>query len=276
MKRQHRNLLFCLLSFLLVTQCSFAQEVGKADTEKSLRVQLERTNFYLGEPIYADFEFTFPSTNEIPKISNVAVVKVTYNGKTREFRGLTIYVSTGAPQLLPSKNLKDLTNPVFGPAKPTDAKSLNSGMAVTEYTSLKSVEEINRVEEFFPQPGKYSIQFEVQGTKSDKIDLIIKEPEGLDKQAFDFLKKYDNALSFDWVWKESDGTTLLESFVSSFSASVYSESAIRYLGYLYKAKGDLDKAETEFEKIQFSTHKFVADEAVEAISEIKQQRAKSK
>jgi hypothetical protein len=128
----------------------------------------------------------------------------------------------------------------------------------------------------FPAPGRYRVQFVIHDSNggrgqisSDVIEIAVGTPEGINKAAMNFLKNYENPTTFYWAWKEKDGLALLERFINDYSTSVYGESAIRYLGSLYLARGDLDKAAMAFRRIQTSSNNVIAAEALKSLSEIK-------
>ena len=103
---------------------------------------------------------------------------------------------------------------------------------------------------------------------SNAIELQILEPIGTDKEALEFLRKHENPLSFDWVFKDKDGDASLEDFVNRFGNSVYGETAISHLANLYLARNKADKAKVEFEKLKSSKNRILAKEANKALAEI--------
>jgi hypothetical protein len=259
--------IFVVLNILTFVLCVHLQFSRSGINGKSLEVQLDKTHYKMGEPIYADFKVTFDSSEKAPKVSQATVVTITRNNTKKEFLGLTTHATTGAPQSLPNNKPELFLSP--GIVVSQGASYESEVTKLQEFSLVESTEEINRVVEFFPYPGTYQMQFELGGLKSDEIEVNIDQPEGKDKAAYSILRKFDEPLSFDWVWKRNDGQLLLERFVAEYGDTVYGESATRYLAYLYQAKNELDKAQSEFEKIQFSAHKPIADAALQALAEIK-------
>jgi hypothetical protein len=99
----------------------------------------------------------------------------------------------------------------------------------------------------FPQPGSYQIQAvmrdgrEKQQIKSNLLIIHVREPSGLDLQAFDYLKHRTNP-SYFFSGLEADKTQpqLLE-FVSTFRDSSYGDYAALVLGDLYFARKDYQR-----------------------------------
>lgn len=270
-----------MFSLITLVQPFEAQEQNKVEDERTLDVQLEKSNYILLEPIYAKFKVTLPSTDIVPKISEALSIRVSFKGKTKQFRGITLNViSSGDPQPLPKIDNGELLGLIPGVTSSKDTK-ISSKQVVTEkdtfaerkHLSYEKEEIIDRVGDFFPEPGNYQIQFVLNGAKSNTIDITIEEPLGINKEAFDFLNKYEDAMSFYWIWKEKDGISLLETFVNKYGESVYGESAISFLGNVYLAKGEIDKAKAEFEKIKSSENAIVAKEANKSLADIARRRA---
>ena len=254
--------LICLLavtiiSLFAIAQPSEAQEKSKDSLKRILQVKFEKSKYILLEPILAKFKLTIPSTDSIPGISKGILVKINFEGRIHEFRGLTSLITQGVPQPLPIRN----------PIK----KDTNIEPKYYDYSEEKI---IDRVGEFFPEPGNYKIQFFLIHPNSQTIvpsnviEVTIEKPTNINNEAFNYLNKYENAMSFYWVWEEKNGLVLLEEFVSKYGQSVYGEYAIDYLGKVYLAKGELDKAQVEFEKILSSNNKYIAENAKKSLADI--------
>jgi hypothetical protein len=255
-----------------------AQETVKDDFDRTLHVELDKSSYVMLEPMLAKFNLTLPSADRSPRILKSISVKITYNGRTRQFQGLTLITTQGEPQPLPAGNHDGLLNN-------GELDSLRKGNSNVQPTNVEikshdfdEEEIIDRVGEFFPNPGKYQIQFLLhyptgKVIPSNVIEITVEEPSGIDKEAFDFLNKYENAISFFWVWKEKNGEALLAEFVNKYGGSLYGESAISYLGNVYLAKVDLDKAKAEFEKIKASENSTIARNATNSLTDIAKRKA---
>ncbi|HEX8737110.1 MAG TPA: hypothetical protein VF721_17395 [Pyrinomonadaceae bacterium] len=241
--------LVCLLVLAIFSLCAFsqsskAQEKSKDGFERTLKVELEKSKYTLLEPIPAQFKLKIPSTDATPKIVRGISIRINFKGQTREFTGLTSNISMGEPQPLPGRNIA--------------GQNTNNELKYYDYAEEEIIE---RAAEFFPEPGNYKIQFFLYGFKgiaSNAIDIIIEEPTGINREALNFLNKYENPLSFQWIFTEKDGIAQLENFVNKYAESVYGEYAIYQLGLTYFNRGKFDKAKIEFEKLRNSKNKIIA------------------
>lgn len=228
----------------------------------SFEVNINKRTIFRFEPVFAEFKATLPFGDEKPSFARETSVKVTFQGETKDFGLLS---QSEMPQRLPAP--KEV--PLLG-SRSTDAHSVND--------TYCGVESLERVEEFFPVSGVYQIQFLLHASSGtmvcDPIEITVTDPSGgVDKHAFDMLKKYEQPMSFSWVWKEKNGLSLLENFVEKYGDSVYGEMAIRYLANVYKAKDELDKAQMEFEKIKSSENSIIAKEANSSLADISKRKA---
>lgn len=244
MKKIISLLVLTIVNLLALTQSFEAQEKSKDNFTRTLEVRLEKSNYVLFEPLFAKFKYTHPSTDGIPCILQTAMMKVNFQGTVREFPSLS--TSQGCPQALPSRN------------------------KMPEYITREEEGSLAGVESFFPQPGNYKIQFFLYGATSELIDVTIEEPAGIDREALNFLNKYENPLSFYWVFTEKDGITQLQTFVNKFSESAYGEIAAYQLGLTYFNKGEFDKAKIEFEKLRNGKNKFIARNAVNSLRDVEE------
>lgn len=254
-KRSYVSICLILMAFIVFVYDAKGQKNDNLSrTNQSWEVRLNKGFYFLHEPIFAHFETTLLGDERKPVFRYDASIKVTFQGETKDFGVLS---RGGAAEELPNVILS------------TPGPGLNESRSRT----FKSDEYIERVDELFPKAGIYEIQFfwhKPSGiTASNSIQITIQEPTGgAEKQAFDFLNKNENPISFNWIWKRKDGVSNLENFVARYSESVYGEAAIRYLANVYKARGEIDKAQVEFEKLRSSKNKPFSDEAEVAISEI--------
>ena len=249
------------ISFTLVLVCLgvFAQTPGipkqnKDDFERlSFEVEVEKSNYLLSEPITIKFTFSNKTADSLisyqPVFTQESELKVIFDGNITTFSSLSSI--TGKPMrfpltIKPNVSIKD--HEMFGPSF--------SG-------------------NFFPVPGKYIIQFilrrsdAVKSIASNIIDIVVEEPAGINREAFEFLKRHEKYFDLSsWVFQEKEGFALLETFVRQYDRSVYGEFGISSLAYSYLSQGEMEKAKTEFEKISFSQNKLFADDAKRSLADI--------
>ena len=77
---------------------------------------------------------------------------------------------------------------------------------------------------------------------------------------------------FGTVFVEENGVDLLQTFVGSYSGSIYEEYAIVSLGNYYRSKGEFDKAQNEFEKVKSGNNKYIADNANKSLADIERRK----
>jgi len=103
----------------------------------------------------------------------------------------------------------------------------------------------------FPEPGAYrlySVLFDPnskQQVRSNTLSVHILEPEGIDRQAFEFLQansKDANLLSGRYLSGNRKAQNALEMFVRIFDKSVYGDYAAFLLGELYFEQEEYDRA----------------------------------
>jgi hypothetical protein len=109
--------------------------------------------------------------------------------------------------------------------------------------------------------------------ESSALDIEIREPSDADMDALMCLGRFDNPLSFQWVVNNNNGESLLEDFVQNHGQSLYGEFAIQYLAFSHLAKGNLEKAQKEFEKIKFYKREQVAEAAKVSLMGIDKKKA---
>lgn len=256
----HEKLIFSLILFTLhffaFVVVAEAQDKDKVLPEGGLQVELEKSNYLLLEPIFIKLKYKPVSNVNKSTLLEITSVRITSNSETREFRGLTQIVTQGEPQSLPGNNR------VPGLLIPEPQLSYCEKYGV-----------IDRVSEFFPQPGNYRLQFFLNGLTSSPIDIKVEHPIGAEKKAFEFLKKREGNVSFYWVWNEKNGVSLLEEFVDRYGRSAYGDMAIHFLGNIYFAKGQFDKARIEFEKLINSRHLQLVEDARRLLVDIEKRKA---
>jgi hypothetical protein len=214
-----KNVSLLILVMVLVSEIAFAQIPGESENDwkkLSFEVELDKNNYQQLEPIAAKFRLSnnmeIPLKIDFPDFIKDTTLRVMFKGKVSDFAGLNPTISQGKPQAFPG-----YVSPTFEPGKVHEKEYLIG---------------INS-KEIFSKPGKYQIQFFLYGSKglaSNSIDIEIDEPTGINKEAFEFLNKFENSMSFYWAWKEKNGLYLLETFVSRYGQSIYGERAILYLG----------------------------------------------
>lgn len=242
---------------MALAQLFTAQEKINGGVERTFRAEVEKSTYFLLEPVFVRFNLQLPSDEKPPKVVEDVLVRVSSKGATKEFRGLTSTISTsGDPQGLPRGNIAEVA---VERAKPV-------------FFDYNEDVIIDRGSEFFPEPGAYQLQFVLKFSgvtlRSNTVEINVEEPTGLNKEAFEFLNKYENPSSFYWVWKIDDGVDCLREFVDKYGSSVYGVHAISHLAGIYLARGENDKAKAEFEKIKTSQNPMIARQAAAGLSEI--------
>lgn len=245
--------LFGLLFFLPST---FSQITQKDDiegislnTSMYFNIALNKTEYFQLEPISVRCKFSNETkesqTTLIPSFLSEGGLEVNFNGERKRFNTIS-----------PFRILLRRFPVTFQPGE-------NYEEEITLETSL---------DEFFPQPGTYAIRLLLTGSegkllRSNQVKLTILEPKGIDKEAFDFIQKNkaNNSYQILFAWnndiKLENGKTLLEEFVSKYSASIYGEIAIYQLGNYYFGNHELEKAKFELEKLRFSRNPRIAKSA---------------
>lgn len=210
-----------------------AQTRRSDDSIASFQVEFDKSSYVLFEPIYAKFKLTLTSTEERVYIPSSSIT-VNFNGKVKVFYGLSS--SSVCFQMLPRRD------------------------NTFHYITYEEEEMIEKFQTFFSKPGNYQIQFSYRAVQSNIINITIEEPTGINKEAFDFLSKYENPLLFRWIFEKDNGIAQLETFVNKYGESVYGESAAYTLGVVYLDRKP-DKAKVVFEKLKDSKNQRVAKDA---------------
>ena len=259
-----RKLIY-LIGFFMVGLVTVAQDHGvKEKTEDgfenmSFQVMLDKDTYILLEPLYATFRFSNqtqePQTTFPPVFLRHVGLRINFGGEIREFYELSPNMSMPFP--LPAEFRPGLVY--------EESKILSAALCL-----------------WFPEPGNYQIQFvlfSADGRKksisSDPIELTIADPQGVEKEAYEFLNKHEKYSGlFSWVHVEKNKRPLLEEFVDKFSQTPYGELAILHLGMAYLLDNELEKAQTELVKLKSITKKkYLVNEADLVLNEIKDKKA---
>jgi hypothetical protein len=242
-----------MVGVVVFAQTPAVREKDKDDFKKmSFEVALNKDSYLPFEPILAKFRFSnqteFAQTTYNPVFLQESKIRINFNDKITEYNTLSLI--TSKPFRLPA---------IYQPGHVYEQEELLSTMLGV----------------FFPEPGNYEIQFilsssdAAESIASNSIHITIENPTGIDKEAYDFLKKHEKfAGLFAWASEEKNGVALLENFVSRYGESNYGNLAIYNLGVIYQAKDELDKAQIEFEKVKSGNNKIIADSANKALSDI--------
>jgi hypothetical protein len=262
MKKTIISILFAIA--LLIPLQLFQAQISISHTERYFEVKLNKEKYLPCEPMFAEFKAKLPVTDEEPLFLHETTISVSFEDQAKKVVGLGVNFET--PQRLPK-----VVDPLV---------ILNKSANEDEITTYQRKVSIDAVNGLFRKAGKYQIQFILYSLNapnneitSNLIEITIEEPTGINKEAFEFISKYNGVTTFNWVWEEKNGIALLEEFVAKYAQSIYGEKAILYLGNIYKAKDQLEKAQIEFEKIKSSENKLVADEASKALQDITARKA---
>lgn len=133
----------------------------------------------------------------------------------------------------------------------------------------------------FAEPGNYKIQFELSEAdtllKSNVSEVTIKTPQGINKEAFDFLNQHGKDIWFGGdIYETEEGEALIEAFVEKYGASIYAEPAISALANIYRSQGKLEKAKANFKKLESSKNKDFAEYSKRSLIEIERKIEENK
>ena len=220
---------------------------------RMLDAQIARRTYYLLEPIDVVFEYTVLASDGIPQISQDVQIKIFSEISAKKFTGLSHYVIQGRPERLP--------------LPPASILNLNTSVIEDTFGGAVTVT-IDRVADFFPEPGIYRVQFALFGAETQANEIEVLFPKGLDKEAYDFLISKEGNISFQWVWPQKNGIEELETFVKQYGQSTYGDFAVLHLASIYFQKGFLEKSKSEFHKIIASERSLIANEAQSKLLEI--------
>jgi hypothetical protein len=136
----------------------------------------------------------------------------------------------------------------------------------------------------FPHPGTYQIQAVLMDTdgkkkiKSDQLNIRIVEPQGLDNQAFEYIKSQGESSNFFYgvdLPGSKNTPELMEAFSSQFAESVYGDYAAFILGEFYFYKEEFEKASKKFDKVAKKQDFVFADKAKDYLAKAREKLGKT-
>jgi hypothetical protein len=143
--------------------------------------------------------------------------------------------------------------------------------------------EVTRIQNFmplkmFPTSGEYELAFkiftndgEVPQANTNKISITILEPKGIDAKAFEYIKKHSGqnpANAFSGIKSQKERQEVLETFVSKFSGSYYSDYATFDLAQNYMYEKEYVKAEELFNRLKYKPDFIYSKVALDSLGEI--------
>lgn len=255
MKNLSAFFILSVISIIFLRQNLFGQEVIPDNFENmTFQVELDKGSYLLSEPVFVKFKFLnqtgISQTSYSPAFIHESKLKVKSKDKSLLFESLSSI--NGVPAVRFPR--------VFQP---------------NEFIIREELLNSAFVGAFFSEAGTYQLQFILSSSDGDKIiesnviEIEIKNPQGVNKKAFNFLTKHKEYFGLSsWIFGEREGQGLLETFVNNYGETVYGELAIHSLGSIYFNRGEFNKAQIEFEKLKFSNHKIIADDATKFLKEI--------
>lgn len=259
MKRFEIVLLLLVVVFTLTLKTSAQNNQERVITRNELKWEVSsvKDTYLLLEPLQIKFKIANETSLPTGRQEQATFkLYVTHSDKTVAFEQLTF--------------------------KPNDALfigTINPG----ETRELYRKQDFN-LAKMFPEPGAYNLVFAIPFADSDgkmgefltnSISINIEEPKGLDKEAFDFLSKYDGKSFLYGISRNKDAEGIQRRFVDLYGQSVYGEYVISNLASLYIIKGDLEKAKAELEKIKSSRNPLILKEADRSIMNVTRMTNKS-
>ena len=106
----------------------------------------------------------------------------------------------------------------------------------------------------FPQAGSYKIEAELHDgnseevVKSNQVVIQIIEPQGLDIEAFNFIREKATPSNFFYGVTRSTPATV-EEFVSKYGKSTYGDYAAFLLGQFYFSRDEYEKAAVKLKQV---------------------------
>ena len=137
------------------------------------------------------------------------------------------------------------------------------------------------LDNIFPQPGEYQIYAVLfdpnskREVKSNKLTVQILQPEGIDRQAFEFIQtnsRSANLLSGRYLSGNQRAQNALEMFVQIFDKSVYGDYASFLLGELYFTQEEYNRAAEQFNKVANKADFVLADRAQKYLVEAREKQ----
>lgn len=256
-----------IVCFVLFINTFFIQQEVSGQIESQnkfcnlkLEVEAFKKQYFPLEPIQFSYKIFNPTDSSI-EISR-AYVDFTFHLEVRKDN------KTISPQL---SNIRGRTeNILIQPNQKIEGK---------EFLNFK-------LSNIFPDYGKYELVFTIYGRESDKelrgkissnkVEIIIEKPTGLNAQALDFIyKTHPNPLIYGvfrgWDDKRENKTkTPAEEFVEKYSGSVYGNYAILALAYQYKYEKKYELAKRELNKLKNKENFAYSKEVIRELEEIEQ------
>lgn len=232
-------------TFVYVTQKS-NEELKLDFTKITFQATLAKTNLVFSEPLIVKC-----------KLSN-------QTDKTLEFykpifsNELKLQIRKDDGNFVGSGNLF-----AFYINRPRSVSRLEPGESIEEFVVIKPADGL------FKESGNFQLKFLISQSDEKKwsntADVIVKEPKGVDKIAYDFIRKHLSG-GFDLFSlserNEQKEEQLLTEFVRQFDRSVYYYYATLNLSDFYVMTNQLEKAEYELFKIQHQQSE-IFDEFIE-------------
>lgn len=244
------NIFFALIiinTYGLAQSSELKSEPNAGFKKLSFEVELNKTTYLPFEPIFVKFTLSNQTNNSLaidpPEFLLHSSLKIT-NPQNKTILIARIMNGTGGGERLP------------GPIPKLQPR---------QFYEEEAMPAINP--EVFSASGHYQLQFVlrnpyggVETIESNTVDITIKKPSGINKEAYNFLEKNGKDIWFlKMLLEDEKGIEILKIFVEKHSQSDYGEYAIYALGNEYYLKRDYNKAQIEFEKIKFSNNKFLAN-----------------
>lgn len=225
---------FLLVIFPLIVFAQTPHQGSRSESNTDLdslafEAKLNKNTYLPYEPIVAKFKLSNKTARELaippPEILLHTQLLIT-DPSGRERRVTSLSLSSGGGPNMPGAPL------TIGPFQVFEAETI---------LPLGPV--------IFEKPGNYSLRFSLNGLEANAVKISVIEPAGINKDAFEFLKRHGRDPHFGTVFSDRKGTDVLEKFVREYSNSVYGEYAVSALGRYYLYNGQPEKAKKEFEKI---------------------------
>ncbi len=215
------------------------------ESKISFKAEFNKSEYYLGEPAYVNFTAIFPIDYPEPQFLHEVLISVEHDNSIHD-------VGVLEPTMEP---------PQYLPILPRSSLYENQK---DELKTISRAVKLRRSNEIFLETGFYRIKFTLKmkgrsDIESNWIQVSIKMPSGEDRKAYEHLSQFKGGANYEWVWKEDNGIQKLESFVADFPYTEYSESAIFELAGIYYAKGELEKAKSEYEKLASTKNVYILE-----------------
>ncbi len=118
-----------------------------------------------------------------------------------------------------------------------------------------------------------------ESVSSKPLEVEIVQPEGLDAQALEFIRAYDEPAYFFTGFRllqDHAKSQVLENFVAVYGQSAYADEAAFLLGQVQLAKGEYQKARTHFERLSKKSDFTFAGQASDYINRIDREQKKGR